>query len=174
MTSRPTNINICCTLYYIHRQKCSHNIYRIIHCNKKYWISTCFYQLFIYSKLSCLLVSPWYESNAFFSFSSQTRGYPLKTSWHCRVLHRKALLNHSCFWPLKCHLVKNNIIPRASGLCYITLPPCINRLLESRSTILNASLVCAVKCSLEMETPTRSSNAPSCTGKFKADSGGIN
>lgn len=66
--------------------------------------------------------------------------------------------------PTKCYLVKGNIIPLAFALFHP-----INRLLENRSTTQNALPVWAVKCSLEMETPTHLLNAPNSTGRFTAE-----
>lgn len=123
-------------------------------------------QLFKHSKPSCLLVSSWYENKCFLSFNSQTKGYPLKTSWQYKAWMQECTERTD---PTKCHLVKTNIIPLASALCFTTLPPCTNRLLESRSTTLNASLAWVVKCSLEMATPTRSLNAPNSSGQFEVD-----
>lgn len=83
-------------------------------------------------------------------FNSYISGNPLKTS-----RHYKALLEYS----RKCIQLWWSSIS--------SLFPFINRLLESKSTTQNVSLVCAVKCLLEMETATYLLSTPSYTGKLK-------
>lgn len=91
------------------------------------------------------------KENAHF-FNSYISGNPLKTS-----RHYKALLEYS--WSKKCI----QLWWRSS---ISSLFPFINRLLESKSTTQNVSLVYAVKCLLEMETATYLLSTPSYTGKL--------
>lgn len=123
-------------------------------------------QLFRCSKHSCLSVSSWYESKCIFFFLHQRISSENILTPQCpgAGMHR----NNSAFGPF----TPLNIIFCIQqyydvGFCILIWPHCLNRLLLSRSTTRNASPVWAVKCSLEMETPTRSSSAQSSTGEFK-------
>lgn len=56
----------------------------------------------------------------------------------------------------------------AVALCFITAPPCANRLPGSRSTTRNVLPVWVVRCSLDMETHTHLLSTQNSTGRFKA------
>lgn len=76
-------------------------------------------QLLIHSKHSCLLVSYWNKTKCFFQLSCQRISSEniLTLQGLDAGMHRKMWPQKSD--PTKCHLIKTNIIPLASALCFV-------------------------------------------------------
>lgn len=110
------------------------------------------------SELPCLWVSSGYESITAFCLSSPED-----------ILRKRHSLQECTKTTLL--ISEPHLVP---DLKQHRLHWYFNRLPEIKSTTLNASLVWAVKCSLETETPTRSSNAPHSTGEFIGKSSLLN